>query len=541
VSGPWPFGAAFARLLDALPAMVWMAGPDGGCAGVNAAWLSFTGQGSDEVRGRGWMDPIHPEDLAEVEEACGRAFAAAGPFEVEFRLRHASGSWRWFSCGARPLFGEFGACEGYLGSAADISEIRLAQGELVAERSVMAARMDARTEELITANEQLLRANRLKDEFLANMSHELRTPLSAILGLAEALRQGVYGDVTERQALQIATIEDSGRQLLAVVSDILDLSRIEAGAVQLEIAELPVNLVCQSAIRQIRTEADRRLQTVLYTEDMAVGTVFADQRHLRHMLGALLGNAVRYTPEGGTIGLEVRGDPDGRYVRFTVWDTGIGIAEADLERIFRPFVLLDTSLSRRHSGGGLGLTLVERLARLHGGGVRVESEPGNGSRFTVVLPWKFHERIAGAAADASPAAQRPSEPPSAPGQPLILLAEDNETLVTLLTEYLETVGYRVVTATTGGDAVEIARAMRPALVLMDIQLPVMDGLEAIRRLRARSETQGTPVFAITAHAMPGDAERCIGAGADACFTKPVSLESLARAIEQRLHGPASPA
>jgi len=256
----------------------------------------------------------------------------------------------------------------------------------------------------------------------------------------------------------------------------------------------------------------------------------------------LLINAVKFTPEGGKIGLEVIGDPEAEAVHFTVWDTGIGISPQDMERLFQPFVQLDSSLSRRYEGSGLGLALVRRLTELHGGGVSVESDgvPGKGSRFTISLPWRetTERSLATHPAPENLAAPQPEAATAVPSDacPLVLLAEDNEDNITIILDYLQAKGYRVIVARSGIEAIARAREERPDLILMDIQMPEMDGLEAIRRIRAEAvdSVATVPIVALTALAMPGDRERCLKAGANAYLSKPISLHKLPQLIETQM-------
>ena len=270
----------------------------------------------------------------------------------------------------------------------EIDERKRAEEALRKAHDELEIRVKERTAELSKANEELAHASRLKDEFLATMSHELRTPLNAVLGMSESLQEEVYGPINDRQLKAVCTIEESGRHLLELINDILDLSKIGAGKVKLEIAPVPVEPVCQASLQFIKQTAQKKRLKVSFMFDSSVNIIHADERRLRQVLINLLNNAVKFTSEGGRIGLEVEGDREQHLVHFTVWDTGIGIAEEDMERLFQPFVQLDASLSRKYEGTGLGLALVDNIVNMHGGSVSVESEVDKGSRFTISLPWK---------------------------------------------------------------------------------------------------------------------------------------------------------
>jgi PAS domain S-box-containing protein len=403
-------------------------------------------------------------------------------------------------------------------------------------------RVEERTSELRTANVALERASRSKDEFLASMSHELRTPLTGILNLSEVLQEQIYGSLNEKQLHYVHVIEESGRHLLGLINDILDLSKIEAGQFDLQLDLVQLDVVCQACIQLTRGLANKKNQPISYSIFPPGIILQADPRRLKQMLVNLLSNAVKFTPPGGKIGLEVTGDEQDQVIHFTVWDTGIGIAEEDFSRLFRPFSQLDGSLSRQHEGTGLGLAIAQRLADKHGGGISLESRPGQGSRFTIHIPWvKDLPELESVLPETKNASQEiPSTATTNRGikRPAfqILLADDNQVNVEIYAEYLRQHGYQVILAGNGKEALELAHQVRPNLILMDIQMPGMDGLTAIRQLRALEDVSlaRTPVIALTALAMPGDRERCLQAGADDYLGKPVSLRDLLRVIQAHL-------
>ena len=423
----------------------------------------------------------------------------------------------------------------------EIVERVRAEKALQEERANLAQRVAERTAELSAANAELARSARLKDEFLAAMSHELRTPLNAILGLSEALQEEVYGSLNERQLRSLRNIEESGRHLLELINEILDIAKIQAGKVELQVGPVSVQSVCQSGLTLIRQMAHKKQIDVSAVFDSEVTAIHADGRRMKQILVNLLTNAVKFTPEGGKIGLEVVADGERGAVHFTVWDTGIGISEDEMGMLFQPFVQLDSSLSRQHSGTGLGLALVRHLTELHNGGVAVESEVGTGSRFTVSLPWD--PSVAGAepglnglpVSDVLPMAVTLPDVQPADQHATVLLADDSEASIIAVSDYLQAKGCRVIVARNGLEAIQMARAERPDAILMDIQMPEMDGLEAIRLIRSDPHLAVVPIIALTALTMPGDRERCLQAGATEYRSKPVSLKGLTKMVEEQLH------
>ncbi len=405
-------------------------------------------------------------------------------------------------------------------------------------------------EQLIRTNEELIRATRLKDEFLANMSHELRTPLTAILGMSEVLQKELLGSVNERQQKALGAIRKGGRHLLELINDILDLSKISSGKMELDLNPISVQNVCDSSLVYVKQQAFQKHVEVYSNIAPNVGNILADERRIRQVLINLLINAVKFTPNGGRVSLLVSvgcGDTwEGEakvpdlfknqnlpMLLLQVADTGIGIDPKDMPRLFQPFVQLDSGLNRQYEGTGLGLVMVRQIAELHDGQVTVESVLGEGSYFTVALPYEIAQPTLRSPDLIAPFALPTTKSKDAIA-PLILLAEDNEANIQTFMAYLSPYEYRVILAKNGESAVAMATAHQPDIILMDIQMPVIDGLQAIRLIRSDDKLATVPIIALTARAMQGDQERCLEAGANQYLSKPVGLEELVGVIGQFL-------
>ncbi|WP_242046404.1 ATP-binding response regulator, partial [Calothrix anomala] len=411
-----------------------------------------------------------------------------------------------------------------------------------AQRKLAEIQLQQTNQQLAASNAELARATRLKDEFLATMSHELRTPLNAILGISEALQHQVFGTITDKQRQSLQTIERSGNHLLELINDILDLSKIEAGQLELHYTKVAINPLCQASLAFIKQQAfQKRIQLEVNIQPH-LPELMVDERRIRQVLINLLNNAVKFTPEGGRITLEVTYQKltqaaemtsAQNFIRIAVIDTGIGIAPKNLNKLFQPFIQIDSALNRQYNGTGLGLVLVKRLVEIHGGKVGVTSEPGVGSCFTLDLPCGNISAAAELVNSESPKLNSPFIA-TAENSPLILLAEDNEANIFTFSTYLEAVGYRMILARNGQEAIALTKSQSPNLILMDIQMPGVDGIEAIRQIRLDPNFTHLPIIALTALAMPGDEEKCLVGGANKYLCKPVKLQQLAALIQQLL-------
>ncbi|AUI68916.1 PAS domain-containing hybrid sensor histidine kinase/response regulator [Beggiatoa leptomitoformis] len=473
----------------------------------------------EEIQGRSLYSFMSSKETEQAIQTINPYLQTQKPFRfVQNQWLHKDGHLVILEMNGVPMLDTQGKYIGYRGIGRDVT----ARYEME-----MAVRQQA--QELSLLNQELLRASRLKDEFLANMSHELRTPLNSILALIEILQEQVYGVVNAQQQKYLSNIDTSGRHLLALINDILDLSKIAAGKMELEIQSTILEGVCQASMNFIREQALRKKIRVTTHYDHNVNKIEADERRLKQILINLLTNAVKFTPEKGEIGLEYKGIPDKKTLEIHIWDTGIGIDKNELSNLFKPFTQLNTT---QHEGTGLGLALVRRLTALHGGDVQVNSEMGKGSRFIITLPWRPND-IDNTAPTTAPTAETATIELHKPDDnPLILIVDDNDANILSISDYLTLKGYRTTIAHNGIEAIESANKLHPDLILMDIQMPVMNGLDAITHLRADKTFKTVPIIAVTALAMSGDRERCLNVGANEYLAKPIGLRHLVSVIER---------
>jgi signal transduction histidine kinase len=381
---------------------------------------------------------------------------------------------------------------------------------------------------LRTANERLTEANRAKSEFLANVSHELRTPLNAIIGFSDLLRDRNVGRLNEQQDEFIRDIHESGEHLLRLINGILDLTKIEAGKMEVHREKFEVAGAARDAVAMVRPQAALKgLRVGVDTKDVAA-LVLLDPGMFRQILLNLLSNAVKFTPSGGEVQVVVRREESDLILR--VEDTGIGISAEDLKKVFDEFYQVDGSYSRTYSGTGLGLALVRKMIQMLDGDLEVDSAPGEGTRFKIRFPGAVLEEAPQIPkAKPVPAADRPVSNAST-----ILVVEDNAVNRKLARNVLRSRGYRVLEATTGEEALKMLRRQRPDLVLMDLQLPGMDGLEVTRQIKRDPAISDLPVVALTAHVQEADERRALDAGCVGYITKPIRLAQFPKQVESYL-------
>jgi two-component system, sensor histidine kinase len=406
-------------------------------------------------------------------------------------------------------------------------------------------------------NQDLEQASQLKSEFLTSMSHELRTPLNSILGFADLLLQQIAGSLSPRQLKYTQIISESGQHLLGLINGILDLAKIESGKAELELQSVEVAELCVQCLEMIQHRADKKRLVISQHIDRKLGQVNLDERRVRQMLINLLSNAVKFTPEGGHIkfacnvayGSQLREqyrldrspiNASTPYLCLEVQDTGIGIAKEKWNLLFRPFQQVDASLTREHEGTGLGLALTKRLAELHGGTISLESVENRGSIFRIWLPLTEMRGELAAKPSTESLFVSENEVEKIKDARRIWVVEDQPYNQELIVEVLGLEGYIVDLIPDGGAMMETMQATvaapqpMPDLILLDIQLPKVDGFEIVRHLKASNDWKQIPVIAVTAMAMKGDRDRCLAAGANAYMSKPLDLNLLNQTIRAML-------
>jgi len=374
-------------------------------------------------------------------------------------------------------------------------------------------------------------ANRAKSQFLANMSHELRTPLNAIIGFSEILHDRTFGELTPKQERYVGNILSSGRHLLQLINDILDLSKIEAGRVQLEYAAFsPL-----TAVRTVDNLVKALLQKKNITLEVEAGTnlppLIADQSKFKQVLYNLISNAIKFTPEGGKVMVNLGTAGNGSLLQVDVKDTGIGIKPEDQARIFREFEQVDNSYSRQQQGTGLGLALVRKFIEMHGGRIWVESEgEGKGTTFSFTVPFSPNEEPTGGSDKSSKTtrmATAENVPTASAPKAMALVVDDDAAAAELLTHHLQEGGYDVARAATGEDALVLARELKPSVITLDVELPGKSGWEVLEALKADETTRVIPVVVVS---VTKERNRALELGAAEFVVKPVERQAFLQTL-----------
>jgi PAS domain S-box-containing protein len=476
----------FRSLIEATSEIIWTTGPAGDFGANNPPWQAFTAQTPDQYAGKGWLEAVHPEDRAFTEERWQWAVQHNLTLRLEHRLSRADGEYRTMSARAVPVFDAKGQRREWVGIHVDVTERR--------------------------------RANVAKSQFLANMSHELRTPLNAVIGYSEMLREEAEEmGVGETMAPDLERIRGAGKHLLSLINDVLDLSKIEAGKMEVYVEDVDLPEILAEVVGTVAPLAEERGNRIETHFDPQLGTIRTYVTKLRQSLLNLLSNASKFT-ENGEVRLSARRTVrDGRnWLEFEVKDSGIGMNEEQLAKLFQAFTQADASTTRKYGGTGLGLAITRRFARILGGDVTVESVEGKGSTFRLTIP-------------AETAASTPGEAITATEGPLILVVDDDPVARDLMSRVLVKEGYRVALAEDGDRGIELAIQLRPAAITLDVLMPKVDGWSVLGTLKSDERTENIPVLMLT---MGDEKNLAYSLGASEFLNKPITREKLIHALDR---------
>jgi len=513
----------FRNLANSGPALIWTSGTDKLCNYFNEGWMAFTGHTLEQELGNGWAEGVHPDDFDQCLATYIAAFDRQEPFEMEYRLHHVSGEYRWILDLGTPNYNSTGEFMGYIGNCFDITERKLVE------------------QELKTAKEHAEESDRLKSAFLANMSHEIRTPMNGILGFAELLKEPDLSGAQQQEYIRI--IEKSGSRMLSIINDIVDISKIESGLMKINIGEVNVNEQIEFIYSFFKPEAENKGIILSFKNNLhsAETQITTDREKLYSILTNLVKNAIKYTKAGsiefgvsassttGSVS-EPGSTEQGRSVellKFFVKDTGIGISNNRQDAIFERFIQADIADKMARQGAGLGLAISRAYVQMLGGKIWVESEEGKGSTFYFTLPFhaKQNEKKDSqkfAFTDVQVDQVRKLK---------ILIAEDDESSNQLISIGVQKFAKEIINVKTGTEAVEACRKHSDIdLVLMDIQMPEMDGYKATQQIRQFNTD--VVIIAQTAFALSGDKEKTLEAGCNDYISKPIRKDELMQLMQK---------
>jgi PAS domain S-box-containing protein len=526
--------ARWRGLVEALPSFISMTTAEGLLTYVSSQVEQYSGIPTAELLTGGLLQLVHPEDRAGVESSLRAGFETGIQYDIEFRLRSKEGLYRWFLSRGRPIYQTPGGpVKQWLRSTTDIDDRKRHE-----ERLEIAVKQ--RTAELAEALDRARCAVQTKTDFLATMSHEIRTPMNGVIGMAHLM---LDTPLTSTQRGYLGTIRSSGQALLTIINDILDFSKMEAGKMELLHEDFDVRTVLEESIELVTPAAAQKQLHLSLDIGEIPQTVVGDAGRLRQVLLNLLSNAVKFTPHG-SVRLSLSQDPAGENsLRFSVHDTGIGLSPAQQASLFEPFVQADRSTTRSFGGTGLGLSIAKRLVELMGGQIGVASRLGDGSTFWFslpLLPGKARdEQPQSSFAETRQAKSRSFKNIFAGSRARVLVADDVVSNQLVAKGILRELGLRSDAVSDGVGAVTALESIPYDLILMDVHMPQMDGLEATKRIRASTSNPGSqnhrlPIIALTASAMPGDRQKFVDAGMDDFVSKPIIPAELVKALKRWL-------
>ena len=467
----------FRALVDASAAVIWSTTAQGELMPPQPSWAAYTGQSDEAYQGWGWIDAIHPDDRARVAEVWAECVERVTVFEVEYRLRRHDEVWRDMEVRGVPVLAEDGSIREWVGLNIDITARKEAEAAIEHARAAAEA------------------ANLAKSQFLANMSHELRTPLSAVIGYSEMLGEELE-DLGQAELLpDLRKIESSARHLLGLINDVLDISKIEAGRLTLAAETFDVVSLIEDVTAATQSLITKKRNRFRLDFEGDLGAMHQDQLKLRQSLINLIGNAAKFSEDGEIIlGVRRLREDGADWLSFSVSDTGIGLTQEQIGRLFERFSQADESTTRQFGGTGLGLAITRAFVERMGGTIGVESTFGEGATFTIRLPAELAAHEEEVEAESVAARVQEITEGEAHLHDVVLLVDDDPAARDLLQRFLEREGFRVRTANDGRAGLTLARALKPRAILLDIEMPRMDGWAVLHAIRTDPEIAETPVI-----------------------------------------------
>ena len=497
-------GDRFRTLADNIPQLAWMADPKGNLYWYNQRWYDYTGLTPADMADGGWSRVHDPEFLQGASERFLEAIRTGEPWQDTFPLRRHDGEFRWFLSMAQPIRNPKGDVTRWFGTNTDVTEQREQEQELAAVK-------DAAIE-----------ANQAKSQFLANMSHELRTPLSAVIGYSEMLEEEVE-ELGEKHLLDdLGKIKSNARHLLSLINDVLDISKIEANKMEVFAETFDVAAMVRDVASTVGSLIEKKANRLVLDIDDELGTMNTDVVKIRQILFNFLSNAAKFT-EGGAIHIGARreGPPENEAVTFTVRDTGLGMTEEQVAKLFQRFTQADASTTRRFGGTGLGLAITKAFTEMLGGRISVESRPGEGSSFALTVPTELP--IPSADAEHEGATELDGR------DDVVLVVDDDPATRDLLTRFLSKEGFEVRVAADGRSGLEMAQTLKPRVILLDVTMPRMDGWTVLRNLKDDPHLSAIPVIMCT---VIDEQNLGFSLGASDYLLKPVNWERLKEVLSR---------
>lgn len=511
----------YRALADAIPHMIWKARGDGSLDYVNRGWVDYTGISRESSEGNGWQRAIHEQDLSDLLKEWMLSMNDGIGFEKECRILNVKKEARWFWIKVVCDANQSGQVISWVATCTDIHDRKMAEMKL------------------IEAEKTATSANLAKTRFLANMSHEIRTPMNSILGFTELMMDPQQS--AEERVSCIQTVQRNGRQLLKIIDEILDISKVETGKMVIEKVDVNISNLLSDVKNLLQLQAkDKGLEFKIKLDSPVPRLVKTDPTRLRQILVNLIGNGIKFTQKGW-IRVNVEWQPGQEncppLLKFKISDSGAGIQREHREKLFQAFSQADSSTTRKYGGTGLGLALSKELAQALGGNVFLdESEPEKGSTFLVTIeahPPEDAGFVSQIEFEVNKKSKRQVKEESKLRDLTVLLVEDVVDNQALMTHFLHMAGAKVDVANNGAEGIEKALTGKYNVVLMDIQMPVLDGYEATKRLREKGFT--TPIVALTAHALKEERERILQSGCDDHLSKPVEFNTLIDHLDHLVH------